>query len=45
MLCGSPVVFPYDYDWEPKEFWYHMLKDKENIMFTGKFFWTVPVLS
>lgn len=35
LLCGSPVIFPYDYDSEPKEFWYHMLKDRHNIIFTG----------
>ena len=36
MLCGSPVIFPHKGYWEYNEFWYHLLKDKENIVFTGE---------
>ena len=35
MLCGSPVVFPHRGYWEFQEFWFHMLKDRENIILTG----------
>jgi len=36
MLCGSAVIFPHRGDWEYREFWYHMLKNRENVLYTCK---------
>ncbi len=36
MLCGSPVLFPHKGYWEYNEFWYHLLKDKENVLLIGE---------
>ena len=36
MLCGAPVLFPHKGYWEYNEFWYHLLKHKENVLLIGK---------
>lgn len=39
LLCGSTVIFPHRGDWEYHEFWFHLLKDRENILYTEEVNW------